>query len=61
METVEIKFISSKNILTILPLLKILNTNTSDAILKERVLEIATQHYRCIGLYIVRFHAKKNE
>jgi hypothetical protein len=52
METVEIKFISSKNILTILPLLKTLNSYTQDNILTQRILEMTTQHYKCIGIYI---------
>jgi hypothetical protein len=52
MDIVKIKFISSKNILTILPLLKVINTDTSDIILKQRVKEMTTQHYKCVGIYL---------
>jgi len=52
MDTVEIRFIPSKNILIILPLLKELNAYTPDNILKQRILEMTTQHYKCIGLYV---------
>jgi hypothetical protein len=52
MQNIEIKLIPTENILTILPLLKILNTSTNDTILKERVLEMTKQHYKCVGVYL---------
>ncbi len=52
MQHLEIKFIPTKDILTIVPLLKKLNKITSDTILKERVLEMTTQHYKCVGMFI---------
>lgn len=52
MENIEIKLIPTKDILIILPLLKELNTNTSDAILKNRILDMTTQHYKCIGMFL---------
>lgn len=52
MEHLEIKLIEKENILTILPLLKELNSNTAEIILKERLLEMITQNYKCVGLYL---------
>lgn len=52
METIDIKFISPKNILIILPLLRELNTHTPDNILKERLFEMSSQHYKCIGMFL---------
>ncbi|MBN4082819.1 GNAT family N-acetyltransferase [bacterium AH-315-A23] len=52
MQNIEIKLIPSKDILTILPLLKELNKTTSDSVLKQRVLEMTTQHYKCVGMFL---------
>ena len=52
MENIEIKLIESKNILSIFPLLKELNATTSDTILKQRLLEMTTQNYKCVGMYL---------
>lgn len=52
MEHLVIKLIEKENILSILPLLKELNTNTPENVLKERLLEMATQHYECVGVYL---------
>ncbi|WP_372793054.1 GNAT family N-acetyltransferase [Lutibacter sp.] len=52
MENIEIKLIETKNILSIFPLLKELNSTTSDTILKQRLLEMTTQHYKCVGMYL---------
>lgn len=52
MQNLEIKLIPTKDILTILPLLKKLNKITSEKILKQRLLEMTTQHYKCVGMYI---------
>lgn len=44
--------IKKEDILTVLPLLKKLNTTTPDAILKERLLEMTTYNtYECIGAF----------
>lgn len=51
MENIEIKLIKTKDILSILPLLKELNNTTSYTILKQRLLEMTTQHYKCVGMY----------
>jgi len=52
MEHLEIKLIEKENIFTILPLLRELNTNTSEIILKKRLLEMTTQNYNCVGMYL---------
>lgn len=51
MDTISIKIIPKEDILTILPLLQILNTTTPLAILKERVLAMAHENYECVGMY----------
>ncbi|WP_422092123.1 GNAT family N-acetyltransferase [Tenacibaculum ovolyticum] len=44
--------IKKEDILTVLPLLKKLNTTTPDVILKERLLEMTTYNtYECIGAF----------
>ena len=45
------QFIPKEKILTILPLLQIINTVTPLDILKKRVLEMADQNYKCLGIY----------
>ena len=52
MENTEIKIIPTENILSILPLLRELNANTSEKILSQRVLEMTTQNYKCVGIYL---------
>ena len=52
MEHLEIKLIEKEKIVEILPLLKELNTNTPENVLKERLLEMTTQHYECVGVYL---------
>ncbi len=51
MTTISIKIIPKEEILTILPLLQLLNTVTPLEKLTERVLEMATQNYECVGMY----------
>jgi len=51
MENFEIKLIPNENIEIILPLLKELNSSLDEEILKNRILEMATQHYKCVGIY----------
>ena len=48
---VNIKIIPKEQILTILPLLQQLNNYTEEDVLKQRVLEMANQHYKCVGMY----------
>jgi len=52
MENIEIKLIETNDILSIFPLLKELNNTTSDTILKQRLLEMTTQNYKCAGMYL---------
>lgn len=47
----EIELIKKENILSIIPLLKILNTNISEDTLKERLAEMVSQGYECVGVY----------
>ncbi len=51
MDHITVKPILKSNILTIIPLLKKLNEQTPDDLLKERLLEMADQNYECIGLF----------
>lgn len=48
----EIKIIPKENILIILPLLGQLNKKTPFDLLKKRVLEVATQNYECVGMFV---------
>jgi len=52
MENLEIKLIPNENLLIALPLLKELNQKTPDELLRKRLLEMAEQHYKCIGMYL---------
>jgi len=52
METTKIKLIETPNILTALPLLVELNKYTPKHLLEKRLLEMTTQNYKCVGLYI---------
>lgn len=45
------QFIEGSKIYSIIPLLKILNNTISDDILKQRLDEMLTQGYRCIGIF----------
>ena len=51
MNNTSIRVISKENILSIIPLLEKLNDKTPNNILIDRVLEMSTQNYECIGLY----------
>ncbi len=51
MDSVTVKPILKTNIFTIIPLLKKLNNETPEFLLKERLLEMVEQNYECIGLY----------
>ncbi|MFK5957438.1 MAG: GNAT family N-acetyltransferase [Lutibacter sp.] len=52
MQNIEIKIIPTKNILCILPLLKELNSTTNETVLEKRLLEMTTQNYKCVGMYL---------
>ncbi|WP_299525109.1 GNAT family N-acetyltransferase [uncultured Lutibacter sp.] len=52
MEIIEIKLIETPHILTALPLLVELNESTPKHLLEKRLLEMTTQNYKCVGLYI---------
>jgi GNAT superfamily N-acetyltransferase len=51
MNAISIRVISKENILSIIPLLEKLNDKTPNKILIDRVLEMSSQNYECIGLY----------
>lgn len=51
MDNISIKIIPKEDILSILPLLRTLNTTTPDAILKDRVVTMANENYECVGIY----------
>ena len=51
MSHIHIKLIETNNIQSILPLLMDLNTNTTAAILKERIQQMSQQNYKCVGMY----------
>ena len=50
---IKIEIINKEDILSIIPLLSVINTKTPENILIKRVLEMASlPHYECAGLYI---------
>ena len=51
MENLIFKIIEPNNILIILPLIKQLNQDINEGLLQERVLEMSTQNYECVGVY----------
>lgn len=51
MDNLSIRVISKDNILSIIPLLKQLNNKTPNKLLVDRVLEMSSQSYECVGLY----------
>lgn len=48
---VKFQFIPKEDILSILPLVKLINDYTPEDKLKERILEMSNQHYKCVGVY----------
>lgn len=52
MDKFNIKIIPKVDILSIIPLLSLLNTKTPRTILEERVLDMITQNYECVGIYL---------
>ncbi len=52
MNDLKFELIDPSKILDILPLLQELNTVDSKAVLTERVLEMTTQNYECVGVYL---------
>ena len=52
MELLDINLIPAENILDITPLLKLVNTTTSEAILKQRLEAMVKEHYQCVGLHL---------
>lgn len=51
MNHIKIKVVPKLDIFTIIPLLRMINNDTPENILKERLLEMIEQNYECIGLY----------
>lgn len=48
---IQFQFIDKKNILTVLPLLKRISSVKDEQLLRERLLEMSEQSYRCLGIY----------
>lgn len=51
MPEIQFKFIAKEEILTIMPLMKKVSSERNEIFLKERVLEMAEQNYRCLGIF----------
>lgn len=51
MENIEIKIIPKENILTVLPLMQIINDYTDEEVLKNRLIDMSNQHYKCVGMF----------
>ena len=51
MSDYQFKFIPKEDILIIMPLMKQISTETNEQLLQERVLEMAEQNYKCLGIY----------
>ena len=51
MQNISFKIIPQDEILSIIPLLKQLNKNETEHTLSERVLEMSTQNYECVGIF----------
>jgi GNAT superfamily N-acetyltransferase len=51
MTDIHFDFIPKENILDIIPLLEKVNIKTPRVVLKERVVEMAEQNYKCLGIY----------
>jgi GNAT superfamily N-acetyltransferase len=49
--TSEIKLIPTDNLISILPLVQFLNLSLPVSILEDRLQEMASQGYQCVGLY----------
>jgi GNAT superfamily N-acetyltransferase len=48
---IEFEFIEEENIFIIIPLLKMLNQNILEEVLRERLDAMMQHNYRCIGIY----------
>lgn len=48
---IDIRIIPSEDILTIIPLLQILNPQLTDELLASRLQEMVKQDYRCVGIF----------
>jgi GNAT superfamily N-acetyltransferase len=51
MENIQIKLIPDSDITSIIPLLKLLNENTDESLLKNRLKEMVDNSYHCVGVY----------
>lgn len=49
--TTEIEIISPENLVSIIPLIKLLNPGLSEATIRTRLKEMVNQGYQCAGLY----------
>ncbi|MFK8045288.1 MAG: GNAT family N-acetyltransferase [Crocinitomicaceae bacterium] len=51
MQNITFQLIPPLEIITALPLLMLLNKNETAEVLSERLLEMSTQNYECVGIY----------
>lgn len=51
MSSFQIKFIPKSDILEILPLMKKISSLKDEDVLKSRIVEMAEQNYKCVGIY----------
>ena len=51
MNEIQFKFIAPEDILVILPLMKKISTVKDEDLLKSRIIEMAGQNYKCLGIY----------
>lgn len=51
MDSIKFKIIPKSEIFTIIPLLRLTNDKTPTNILEQRLIEMTTQNYECIGMY----------
>jgi diamine N-acetyltransferase len=51
MSEIQFRFIPKESILVIMPLMKIISSEENQELLEERVLEMAAQNYKCLGIY----------
>jgi GNAT superfamily N-acetyltransferase len=53
-DTITIRLIPNDEMFLIIPLLRVLNDEISEELLRERIAEMAEQDYRCVGLFLGR-------
>jgi GNAT superfamily N-acetyltransferase len=53
-DTITIRLIPAEEMFTIIPFLRVLNDTISEELLRERIVEMVDQDYRCAGLFLGR-------